>query len=365
MHTFERRSARAFAGINGGAPWRPGAVGAVGGALILTIAALDYATGFEIRLAILYLIPIALVTWALGVGAGITAALAAAACWLLTFKAMHPYSRTLYFYWEGGITLASFLIFVSLLGRLRASLERELTERHRDALNRTARMVALGEFASAMAHELSQPLAAIGTYNEASLRLLQQGNTDPGALREAMTKCRDQAQRAGAIIQRLREFLRHAVPALAREDLNDIAREAVRLAQADADEDGVTLRLQESASAPRVRVDRLLVEQVALNLVRNAIEAVQALPVERRSVTLAVGQGPKGDATLAVADLGEGVAPELRARLFEAFFSTKPGGLGLGLSICRSVVEAHGGTIRHELNLPYGARFVVTLPAGT
>lgn len=363
MHGFERRSARAFAGIDGGAPWRPGAVGAAAGALILTIAALDYATGFEIRLAILYLIPIAVLTWVLGASAGIAGAVAASTCWLLTFKAMHPYSRELYFYWEGGITFATFLVFVALLGRLRASLERELTERHRDALNRTARMVALGEFASAMAHELSQPLAAIGTYNEASLRLLAQGNADAAALRDAMAKCRDQAQRAGAIIQRLREFLRQPVPALAREDLNQIVREAVRLAQADAGEAGVSLKLQESPSALRVRVDRLLIEQVTLNLLRNAIDAMQGLAPERRSVTLATAQGAAGEAVLTVSDLGAGVPPERRGRLFEAFFTTKPGGLGLGLSICRSVVEAHGGSIRHELNHPHGARFVVSLPA--
>jgi len=369
MIAFERRSARAFAGMPGRRAARPGAVLVMAGALIGAIAAADYATGFEIRLAILYLVPIALVTWSVGWGAGAGAALGASLCWLLSFEASHPYSDAFYFYWEGGITLASFLVFIGLLARLRASVERELVARHRDAVNRTARLVALGEFASAIAHELSQPLAAIATYNDASLRLLDQGAPDPEALRAAMAKTREQAKRAGAIIQRLREFLRQPAPALVEQDLNEVARAALQLAQADARETGVSIELDQDERVPRVRADRLLIEQVTLNLLRNAIEAVQGLAPERRRVKLATATGAKGQAPLSVSDLGDGVPPEARAELFNAFFTTKPGGLGLGLSICRSVIEVHGGTIAYEPNGRYapdgrGARFTFSLPDG-
>ena len=363
MISFERRTARAFARLDAGLVQRRGAVGVAALAMILTIASLDYATGFEIRLAILYLLPIALATWALGLGAGAGASLLAILCWLLTFKASHPYSREFYFYWEGGITLASFLIFVCLLGLLRAALERELMARHREALNRTARLVALGEFASAIAHELAQPLAAIGTYNEASLRLLAGPSPDAAALREAMTKCRDEAKRAGAIIQRLREFLRQPVPALVEQDLNEVARAALELAAPEGRDAGVALELRAGAETPRVRADRLLIEQVALNLLRNAIEAVQPLPPERRHVVLATASAPNGDAMLSVSDFGEGIPAEAREHLFEPFYTTKPGGLGLGLSICRSVVEAHGGRIGHKAAEERGTRFEFTLPA--
>ena len=438
---------------------RPAAAGMVllaSAALVAAIAFADYLTGYEIRLAILYLLPIAIATWMVGAAAGAGLALASAGAWLFSFLSSHPYAKDFYFYWEGGIYGASFLLFVALLTRLRAALARsderfvtvlegldasvcvedarsgallygnrrfreafgappaflresgevfdeatrrwclvqsrplrwtdgreaqlrtvsditemhrarELIERHREAAHRTARLVALGEFASAIAHELNQPLAAIATYNNASIRLLQKGEGgNSGAhlsdLREAMEKCRDQAKRAGAIIQRLRQVLRQPAPALAAQDLGKVAHAALELAAPDALEAGVALELSTGAGVPRVRADRLLIEQVALNLVRNAIEAVQALPPERRRVLLATGADAEGRATLSVADLGDGVPEDARARLFDAFVTTKPGGLGLGLSICRSVIEAHGGFIRYEANGARGARFTFGLP---
>ena len=240
---------------------------------------------------------------------------------------------------------------------------RELISSHREVMHRTARLVALGEFASAIAHELNQPLSAIATYNNTCLRLLDSNQLDSDELKKAMERCRDQAKRAGSIIQRLREMLRHPVPALAEQDLNEVAHAALELAQPEALEAGVSLELAAGAALPRVRADRLLIEQVALNLVRNAIDAVHDLDDERRRVTIATGVDPRGDAELCVADLGEGVPEEARERLFDAFVTTKPGGLGLGLAICRSVIEAHGGAVRHEPNAPLGTRFSFALPA--
>ena len=238
---------------------------------------------------------------------------------------------------------------------------RELIAKHRDAAHRTARLIALGEFASAVAHELNQPLAAIATYNHSCMRMLQSGNPDPEQLLQAMHICRDQAKRAGRIIQRLRGLLRHPGPALAEQDLNELVAAVLELAEPGAREAGVSFERALSAQPPVVRADRLLIEQAALNLVRNAVEAVQELTPERRRITVATRVELDGSGTLAVSDLGEGVLPEVRERLFDAFVTTKRGGLGLGLSICRSVVEAHGGQIRLDHN-DRGARFAFTLP---
>jgi C4-dicarboxylate-specific signal transduction histidine kinase len=419
--------------------------------LVAAIATLDHMTGYELRLAILYLVPIGFATWKLGAIAGTFVTAAATLSWILAFGTSHPYSHPFYFYWEGSLTGVSFLVIVVLLARLRQALARsderfvtvlegleaavdvedarahtvlyanrhfresfgtapppfrdageiwdeqtqrwyllqsqplrwidgraallrvlsdvtdsrrarELIERHREAAHRTSRLVALGEFASAIAHELNQPLAAIATYNNTCLRLLQSGAADATEVREAMQKSRDQAKRAGAIIQRLREILRQPAPAFVEQDLNDVAKAAVQLAQPEALESGVSLELGARAQGARVRVDRLLMEQVALNLLRNAIEAVESLSPERRRVTVETAVDSEGRATLAVSDLGEGVPAEVREKLFDAFVTNKPGGLGLGLSICRSVIEAHGGTIRYEQNGARGARFAFTIP---
>ena len=242
---------------------------------------------------------------------------------------------------------------------------RELVAKHRDAAHRTARLIALGEFASAIAHELNQPLAAIATYNHSCMRMLQSGNPDSGELQQAMHICRDQAKRAGKIIQRLRDLLRPPGPAFTEQDLNELVEAVLRLAEPAARDAGISFERRLSASPPAVRADRLLIEQVALNLVRNAMEAVESLPGERRRITVSTRLELDGSGTLSVSDLGDGVPLEAKERLFDPFVTTKPGGLGLGLSICRSVVEAHGGSIRHQQNDEGGSRgavFAFTLP---
>ena len=419
--------------------------------LVILVAIADYLTGYEIRLAILYLLPMALATWRIGAGAGLVVAMAAVISWTAVFESSHPYPHPFYFYWEAAINGLGYAVFVLLLARLRIALERsderfvtvlegldaavgvedatsgallyanrrwresfgaappalreageirdertgrwylvqprplrwvdgreallrvwsditdvrrarELMQRHREAAHRTSRLVALGEFASAIAHELNQPLAAIATYNNACLRLLESEGAASPDLREAMQKCRDQAKRAGAIIQRLREILRQPLPPRTEQDLSDVARAALQLAEPEAQEAGVALTML-AAPGAKVRADRLLLEQVALNLLRNAIEAVRALPVGRRRVTIETARDAAGRPLLAVSDQGEGVPADVEDRLFDAFVTSKAGGLGLGLSICRSVIEAHGGAIAYERDAASGgARFAFWLP---
>ena len=240
---------------------------------------------------------------------------------------------------------------------------RELMTRHRDAVHRSSRLIALGEFASAVAHELSQPLAAIATYNNAALLLVETATPRGPELREAMEKCRDQARRAGAIIQRLKELLRHPTPALTEHDLNEIAASAGELAESEALEAGVRLELALERAPLAIGADRVLLQQVVMNLVRNAIEACRDVAPRRRRVSISTGGAPGGGALLRVSDWGSGVIADIEPQLFQPFVSAKPGGLGLGLSICRSVIEAHGGAIRYRPNAEGGSVFEFSLPA--
>jgi C4-dicarboxylate-specific signal transduction histidine kinase len=419
-------------------------------ALVGGIATADYATGYDIRLAILYLVPITIATWRVGRAAGIVVAGTAALSWLAAFESLHPYEHPFYFYWEGVIIAATFVIVVVLLSSLRAALARsdlrfvavlegldaavyvedagsgellfanrrfrdvygerrppsaadatevhdaasqrwflvqsrplhwidgrdvtlrmlsdvtegkrvrELITRHRDAVHRSSRLIALGEFASAVAHELSQPLAAIATYNNAALLLVETATPRAPELRGAMEKCRDQARRAGAIIQRLKELLRHPTPALTEHDLNEIAASAAELGESEALEAGVQVELALHPAPLVVGADRVLLQQVVMNLVRNAIDACRDVPPRRVSISTSRGEG--GAALLRVSDSGSGVLADIEPQLFQPFVSAKPGGLGLGLSICRSVVEAHGGTIGFRRSAERGSIFEFTLP---
>jgi signal transduction histidine kinase len=176
-----------------------------------------------------------------------------------------------------------------------------------------------------------------------------------------MQKTSDQARRAGAIIQRLREFLRQQGPRLADQDLVEIARTAVRLAAPEAREAGIEVSVVSPPGPLSVRVDGLLIEQVVINLVRNGIEAARASASSRRT-QVTVATGDNGWASLAVTDWGHGVEASIASRLFEPFVTASPGGLGLGLAISRSVIEAHGGKISHRPNPQGGAIFEVLLP---
>ena len=424
--------------------------------LVAVVAALDLTTGYDFRLAILYLFPIALATWHLGGAAGTVMAAAATLAWIASFESLHPYAHDAFFYWEGAAKGVTYFFIVGLVARLRRALVRsderfatvldglaaavfvedpdtgtvlyanprhvekfgadrprfllerpiadhfagevrddasghwyllrsrplrwvdgrqvrlrllsdvteekrvrDLVERHRDALHRSARLIALGEFASAIAHEINQPLAAIAAYNASALRLLQAGQAGSPEVEEAVRKCRDQARRAGAIVQRLRELLRQPAPALGRQDLNAVARAAVETVEGEMREAGVALELALAPVLPPVRADALLMEQVLVNLLRNAVEAVRALPPARRRVSLA-SEATGRSVAISVRDGGDGPAPGIRERLFEPFATDKPAGLGLGLSICRSVVETHGGRI--EADFSAGSCFRVVVP---
>lgn len=240
-----------------------------------------------------------------------------------------------------------------------------LQREHQATLHHTARLVNLAEAATTLSHELNQPLNAILGYNAACLRLLDEGDADPGELAQAMEKCRVQAVRAGDIIQRIRELTRKRTPTLSPCNVNAMLRQVLGWLADDLARDGVRMDLALGEGLPMIRADRILVEQVMLNLVNNAMEAMSTIDRADRRIMVATVRDTSGGVRVTIADRGTGIAPEHAARMFTPFFTTKTQGLGLGLAICRSVVEMHGGRLWHEPRAEGGTAFHFSLPAGT
>jgi two-component system, LuxR family, sensor kinase FixL len=222
-----------------------------------------------------------------------------------------------------------------------------------------SRLTAMGEMASTLAHELNQPLAAITNYLRGSRRLLDQPEGDRTRLREAVEKAGDQALRAGQIIRRLRDFVARGESEPRVESLNKIIEEASALALVGAKERGIRVRFAFDPRIDMVLADRVQIQQVLLNLVRNAIEAMEG--AERRNLTITTAVSDDRDALVKVTDTGPGIAPEISAQLFQPFITTKQQGMGVGLSISRTIIEAHGGRIWVEQNPGGGAVFCFTL----
>jgi two-component system, LuxR family, sensor kinase FixL len=219
----------------------------------------------------------------------------------------------------------------------------------------------MGQMASTMAHELNQPLTAVTNYLEAGRQLLATGTGSPERLNEMMEKAIAQAQRAGDVIRRLRGFVSKGETERRLQNLNQLVEEALALALVGARQRGVRASLELDHALPLVLVDHVQVQQVVLNLVRNAVEAMEQ--VERRELTVGTREvSGQGMVEVIVADTGPGIAPELADRLFQPFVTTKPTGMGLGLSICREIVEAHHGRLTTAPVSSGGTVFRVTLP---
>ena len=227
-----------------------------------------------------------------------------------------------------------------------------------------SRLTAMGEMASALAHELNQPLSAIANYLKGSRRLLETNSDERSAMiRDAMDKAADQALRAGEIIRRLRDFVARGESERRVEDVKKLVEEASALALVGAKDQGVAVRFLFDPSIDLVLADKVQVQQVLLNLMRNAIEAMEG--AQRRELTLSAGPAADDMVAISVADTGHGIGPEVSARLFQPFVTTKRHGMGVGLSISRTIIEAHGGQISVEPNPAGGTIFRFTLRAVT
>ena len=207
-----------------------------------------------------------------------------------------------------------------------------------------SRLNAMGTMASTLAHELNQPLTAIASYSEAAAFLLDRSEEpDTAMLRDVMGQIAEQSLRAGRIVRRLREFVSRGDLAKTIEDLPKVIEEASALALVGVREKGVATHFTYAPDATPVLIDRVQIQQVLINLMRNAVEAMEGMPTRRLSVATAL-LDPMS-VQVSIADTGCGIAPQVRDKLFEAFNSSKDSGMGLGLSICRTIVEAHGGRI--------------------
>jgi C4-dicarboxylate-specific signal transduction histidine kinase len=243
-------------------------------------------------------------------------------------------------------------------------LEETRARQHQAELAHAARLNTLGEMAAGLAHELNQPLAAIVNYARGCALRLRAGEVDREQLIEVIEEMSEQALRAGEVLRRIREFARSGELHRERLDPNELVREAARLAAVDARRLGVAMHLEPCADAPAVDVDRIQVEQVILNLVRNGFEAMQGAPRRPRELAIRTSTTALGDIEIAVSDTGAGLPEDVAVRVFDPFFTTKPDGLGLGLAISRTIIEAHGGRLWASNGSP-GATFRFTLPAAT
>lgn len=221
-----------------------------------------------------------------------------------------------------------------------------------------ARLTSMGEMASALAHEINQPLSAIANYLKGARRLLEETDIDRDTLDGALDKAGEQALRAGAIIRRLRDFVARGETERQVESLNRMVEEAAALAFIGARELGVGVRFDYDIKTDRVLADRVQIQQVIVNLIRNAIEAMSDGP--RRDLKISVSRADQ-DAVVSVSDTGPGVAPEIIDNLFAAFVTTKRDGMGVGLSISRTIIESHGGRLWAEETPGGGATFRFTL----
>lgn len=266
----------------------------------------------------------------------------------------------------GEVRLAERRLFTGITRDIsyRKAVELEARRRLND-LAHTARLAALGEMATGLAHEVNQPLTAIISHASACLRLLDSGRVDAELLQDSLQQIARQGQRAGEVIKRLRGFVQKSELEFRPGDLNAVVRDVLWLLGHELNAGQITVQLELAEGLPEVQMDRVQIEQVVFNLVRNAIEAMQGVsdrPRCLRLITDTTQLRDKPAVQLCVLDNGPGFNGLDPAQLFEPYFTTKADGLGQGLSICRSIIETHDGQLWAAAGEPLGARFGFVLP---
>jgi len=249
-------------------------------------------------------------------------------------------------------------------GFVRDLSERQQTERRLQELQseliQVSRLTAMGEMASALAHELNQPLSAIASYIKGSTRLAKAETIDRGRLLDALERANDQALRAGEIIKRLRDFVARGDTERTLESLTKVVEQASLLAMVGAKEHGVKVGFDFDPATRRVLIDKVQIQQVVVNLFRNAVDALEGAATRELNVSVKPSGGRL--AVVAVSDTGPGVPADIASRLFQPFVTTKKQGMGVGLSISRNIIEAHGGRIWADTGPGGGAVFRFSVP---
>ncbi len=253
-------------------------------------------------------------------------------------------------------------ISIDITARKQAELE---AKQRRDELSHLSRVALIGEMSASIAHELNQPLAGIVSNAGAGRRFIDRGNVDLQEIRELLADIGADARRASDVVRGIRGMIKKEQMGRQRINLNDIVTNIVHILSSDALLHWCKLKTSLDTNLPMVEADPIQIQQVLINLVVNAFEAMPETPVSTREVEINTQQNADGAVRVSVRDYGVGVSPETRSRLFEQFFTTKAEGLGMGLAIARSIVEAHAGTIDAENAEGGGARFHFTLPIST
>jgi two-component system sensor histidine kinase TtrS len=261
---------------------------------------------------------------------------------------------------ENGVATGAVVVFRDITERKKAAEE---ARQHQIELAHVARLSTMGEMASGIAHELNQPLSAISNYTRGSIRMLQSGKeASNDKLIEVMERVAAQSERAGEIIRQLRRFIRKEEPERKWVDLNRLIRELVAFLQPELRKAQVALNLQLHEPLPQLWAHDIQLEQVLLNLTRNAIEAMQDVPAEQRRLLVRTTHLASGEVEVLVEDSGHGIPEELRERIFEPFITTKQQGMGLGLSISRGIIEDHDGRLLLDQASGQGTRLRIILP---
>jgi PAS domain S-box-containing protein len=252
---------------------------------------------------------------------------------------------------------------VDVTERKRAQEEHERLRQLESDLAHMNRLSMMGEMTASLAHEITQPIASARNNARAAVNFLDKQPPDLGEVREALDCVVGDADRAGDIVDRIRDQAKKAPARKHRFDLNEAINEVVELAHSAISENGISVQTRLSEALPPVEGDRVQLQQVVLNLILNAVEAMSSVEVGRRELLISTEQNQTGDVLAAVRDSGPGIDAERLEDVFEAFYTTKSGGVGLGLSICRSIIEGHGGRLWAEANEPRGAVFQFTFPS--
>jgi C4-dicarboxylate-specific signal transduction histidine kinase len=229
-------------------------------------------------------------------------------------------------------------------------------------LARVARLTTMGQLVASIAHEINQPLAGVVTNGNAGLRWLNRDKPDLDEARNALSRIVSDGTRAGEVIRGLRALAKKSGPQLTKLDINDAIREVLALTRSELQRHGVTLHTDLSADDPPVFGDRVQLQQVLLNLIMNGIEAMSAITDRPKMLAITSEPVEPGGVLVAVEDTGTGLDPTTADRIFDPFFTTKPNGMGMGLSICRSIIEAHGGRFWVSPGVPCGAAFRFAVP---
>ena len=246
-----------------------------------------------------------------------------------------------------------------ILERQRAE---EALQKAQAELAHVSRLMTLGELTASISHEVNQPIAAVVTNGQVCLRLLALETPRPDDVRTTVERMVRDAHRASEVIQRIRALAKRTEPQMVSLDINDVIREAILLVQREVLSHGVSLQTELASALPPVLGDRIQLQQVVINLLINGVEAMAPIMDRPRQMLIRSQQQEAGQVHVAVQDSGIGIDSETAERLFSAFFTTKPSGMGMGLSISRSIIRAHGGRLWVSPNPDHGAAFQFTVP---